>query len=221
MATLRATCRNIQKISSLLTRYVCVLIINATVNTDSTDQLVSSQWTRSTFYVLLTVHLGIIFANKRTWCTNFSYMSISILYMFRAAMCPSSGELIVPMQHLVYVTRCRWPSGMQVGMKFWLAYQMVICTEWHIPGVALVQLMLLMMGTCLPETCREYKQTYKKKSCIKLVYLQRRSTFSVDQMKVSGQRLIVLETLHFLNILPFDASRPKDGLLSATLSVLK
>jgi len=29
-------------------------------------------------------------------------MFISILYMFRAAMCPSSGELIVSMRHLVY-----------------------------------------------------------------------------------------------------------------------
>jgi len=35
--------------------------------------------------------------------------------MFRAAMCPSSGELIVSMRHLLYVTLCRWPSGMQVG----------------------------------------------------------------------------------------------------------
>ena len=40
---------------------------------------------------------------------------ISIPYMFRAAMCPSSGELIVSMPHLVYVTLCIWPSGMQVG----------------------------------------------------------------------------------------------------------
>jgi hypothetical protein len=28
---------------------------------------------------------------------------ISILYMFRTAMCPSSGELIVSIRHLVYV----------------------------------------------------------------------------------------------------------------------
>jgi len=34
-------------------------------------------------------------------------MFISILYMFRAATCPSSGELIVSMRHLVYVTFCR------------------------------------------------------------------------------------------------------------------
>jgi len=31
--------------------------------------------------------------------------------MFRAAMCPSSGELIVPIRHLVYVTLYRWPVG--------------------------------------------------------------------------------------------------------------
>jgi len=28
-------------------------------------------------------------------------------YMFRTAMCPSSGELIVSIRHLVYVTLCR------------------------------------------------------------------------------------------------------------------
>jgi len=41
-------------------------------------------------------------------------MFISILYMFWAAMCPSSGELIVSMWHLVYVTLYRWPFGVLV-----------------------------------------------------------------------------------------------------------
>ena len=45
---------------------------------------------------------------------SFSCMFISILYLFRTAMCPSSGELIVSIWHLVYVTLCRWP-GMQVS----------------------------------------------------------------------------------------------------------
>ena len=46
-------------------------------------------------------------------CTIFfSYMFIPHLYMFRALMCSSSGELIVSIRHLVYVTLCRWPSGM-------------------------------------------------------------------------------------------------------------
>ena len=37
--------------------------------------------------------------------------------MFRAAMCPSSGELIVSIWHLVYVILCRWPFGVQVWMR--------------------------------------------------------------------------------------------------------
>ena len=49
--------------------------------------------------------------------SSFPCMFISILYMFRTAMCPSSGELIVSIRHLVYVTLCRWPSGMQVWME--------------------------------------------------------------------------------------------------------
>ena len=45
----------------------------------------------------------------------FSRVFVSILYMFRAAMCSSSGESIVSIGRLVYVTLCRWPSGMQVS----------------------------------------------------------------------------------------------------------
>ena len=40
-----------------------------------------------------------------------------ILYVFWAAMCSSSGESIVSIRHLVYVTLCRWLSGMQVEME--------------------------------------------------------------------------------------------------------
>jgi drug/metabolite transporter (DMT)-like permease len=35
------------------------------------------------------------------------YIFISILYMFRATLCSSSGESIVSIQHLVYVILCR------------------------------------------------------------------------------------------------------------------
>jgi hypothetical protein len=48
---------------------------------------------------------------------------ISLLYMFRATQCSSSGESIVSVHLLVYITPCRWPSGMQVrGTN---------CTEMH------------------------------------------------------------------------------------------
>jgi len=43
-------------------------------------------------------------------------MLSDFLYMFRATMCPSSEENIVPMRHLIYVTLYRWLSGMQGGI---------------------------------------------------------------------------------------------------------
>jgi len=44
--------------------------------------------------------------NKTNLVHNFSFMLISILYMFRATMCPSSGEITVSMRHLLFVTLC-------------------------------------------------------------------------------------------------------------------
>jgi hypothetical protein len=47
-----------------------------------------------------------------TWRTIlFSYMFISILYMFRATSCSSSGESTVSIQLLMYVTLCKWPCS--------------------------------------------------------------------------------------------------------------
>ena len=42
---------------------------------------------------------------------NFPCMFISILYMFRVTVCPSSGEITVSMWHVVFVTV--WMIGMQ------------------------------------------------------------------------------------------------------------
>jgi NADH-ubiquinone oxidoreductase chain 5 len=39
-----------------------------------------------------------------TWCTVFLNMFIAPLYMFRATMCPSSGENTVSMRYLLFVT---------------------------------------------------------------------------------------------------------------------
>ena len=44
-------------------------------------------------FVLLTLHPGMILVNNQLDAQYFMYF-ISILYMFRAAMCPSSGELL-------------------------------------------------------------------------------------------------------------------------------
>jgi hypothetical protein len=57
----------------------------------------------------------IILVNNQLDAKFFFYLFISVLYMFRATSCSSSGESIVSIQHLVCVTLCRWPSSMQVG----------------------------------------------------------------------------------------------------------
>jgi hypothetical protein len=60
-------------------------------------------------------------AIKRSfWITNFTHnsfscMFISIIYMFRVAMWPSSGELIVSVRHLLYT--CMSPFGVQIWMR--------------------------------------------------------------------------------------------------------
>jgi hypothetical protein len=38
--------------------------------------------------------------------------------------------------------------------------------EWHIPDVLLIQLIFLMMSTRLLETCRDLKETYRKRNCV-------------------------------------------------------
>jgi hypothetical protein len=57
---------------------------------------------------------SLIFLNNQLDTNSFSYMFISILCIFRAAICPSSGEFIVSIRHLVYVTLYKWPFGVQV-----------------------------------------------------------------------------------------------------------
>ena len=46
------------------------------------------------------------FVNKSNLVRNVLSMFISFLYMFRATMCPSSGETTVSIRHLVFVTLC-------------------------------------------------------------------------------------------------------------------
>jgi len=62
----------------------------------------------------LTVHLGIIFVNNQLDALFSMYLFISLLYMFRATQCSSSGESIVSIHHLVCITLCRWLPGLPV-----------------------------------------------------------------------------------------------------------
>ena len=69
----------------------------------------------SVFYILLTVHLVMILGKRPTWRKILYNVFISIVYMFRATPCSSSGEPIVSIQPLIYDTLRRWPFRVQVG----------------------------------------------------------------------------------------------------------
>ena len=75
---------------------------------------------RASRYDLLTVHPGMIFVNNQLDPQFFFlYLFISILYMFRAAMCPSSGEVLYQCDTwFMSVCVCRCPSGMQVSHSY-------------------------------------------------------------------------------------------------------
>jgi hypothetical protein len=55
-------------------------------------------------------HLSILLLTDHLNAHFFTYVFISIIYVFRANLCSSSWESIVSIQHLVYLTLCRWPS---------------------------------------------------------------------------------------------------------------
>jgi len=87
------------------------------------------------FYVLLTVHPCIIvFKWSQLAAHYFLVYLFQLLSMFRASMCPSSGELTVSMRHW-YFSLC--VGGCLVCWLGWVssqpADQTATYTEWNIP----------------------------------------------------------------------------------------
>ena len=60
---------------------------------------------RKKFYFLLTVHPCTILRINPATCTILLSTFISLLYTFRATMCPSSGEITASMRHW-YLSLC-------------------------------------------------------------------------------------------------------------------
>jgi len=84
------------------------------------------------FYVLLTVHPCTILQINPARCTILLGIFISLLYMFRATMCPSSGEITVSMRHW-YLSLCRGGSW-SAGWSFTPTSRSdATHTEWEIP----------------------------------------------------------------------------------------
>jgi len=113
-------------------------------------------------------------------------MFISIIYMFRAAMCPVSGELIV-----IIDIWCMSPCiDNRLECRFgWEcvsstpAHQTVIYTEWHIPDVVLIR--------CWTHGCPKHEKNRNKHTWKRIVrevgYLQRSSSTFLNgwSLKVS------------------------------------
>ena len=96
-------------------------------------------------YILLTVHPGMILVNNQLDTQFFTYVYFYSLH-FSGSQVPIIRRIIVSMRNLVYVTMCRWPSGMKEHMLLHTrlyarsyAIQTVIYTEWHKPRFALKQ----------------------------------------------------------------------------------
>ena len=107
------------------TKYIYILLHSSTVTQLSHNKLTK-------FYILLTGHLVMILGKRPTWRTVLFYVFISILYMFHATSCSSSGESIVSIQPLVYVTLCQRPFCVQVRDRF--VCRSETCTwngHWH------------------------------------------------------------------------------------------
>ena len=102
------------------------------------------------FDVSLTVHLSITLANDQLDAHFFKNTFITILYMFRAISCSSSGGQIVLIQRLVsslhpqqVTVRCTGCTGAPNG--HWLRVT--------IPDAVLIQFDLPRMSKILLETC--------------------------------------------------------------------
>ena len=66
--------------------------------------------------------------------THFFNVFISLLYMFRATQCSSSGESIVSIHHLVCIIPCRWPFGMQAR-----EFSLTCIPDGHLHGVIYIR----------------------------------------------------------------------------------
>ena len=67
------------------------------------------------FYVLLTIHPGMILVNNKLDAQFFMYIYFYSVHVSGSHV-PIIRRIILSMRHLVYVTLCSWLSGIQVGL---------------------------------------------------------------------------------------------------------
>jgi hypothetical protein len=108
------------------------------------------------FYVLLTLHLGIILANDQLDAQFFF-----LICLLQSSACFEQSRAHHQENQLYQYNF--WYMSLYVSGRLvcrsasWPEYQTVTYTEGHISEVVLIQLIILMMRTRLLETCRGLK----------------------------------------------------------------
>jgi len=117
-------------------------------------------WEPPEIYVLLTSHPCIISQISPNRCTIlfkiFIYLINSLLYMFPASMCLSSGEKCCIYATLVFVTLYGWLLVCWLNLNP-TSRPDATHKEWQTPVSHRYSNFLLIMDTWMPETCREEK----------------------------------------------------------------
>ena len=134
---------------------MCIKLVNYWDARSAKRQKEKSQFNvRLLFYVLLTAHPGMILVNNQIDAQFFMYVYFYCLHVSDRHV-PISRRIIVSMRQLVYVNLCRWPSGT------------------HNRRSSTNTIILLMMGTWLPETCTVQNKTKRTWKIVRQVgYLQ-------------------------------------------------
>jgi hypothetical protein len=118
----------------------------------------------SSFRVVLTVHPCTVLQISPTRRTLLLNILISLLYMFRASTCPPSGENYCIYATLVFVTLFGWRLVCWLDISIQPADRNIQQVD-QTPPIQSdkyqcridTAIFLLMIGTWMPETCREEK----------------------------------------------------------------
>ena len=116
----------------------------------------SADLLNKTAKILLSQMCCLLEVVKTRTITSNNSVFVSLLYMFRASKCPSSGENYCICATLICVTLY------ELCLVCWLDFNPTsrpdaTHTEWQIPVSHRYSNFLLMLGTWMPETCREEK----------------------------------------------------------------
>ena len=85
--------------------------------------------------------------------TNLMFIIKLYLNMFRASLCPSSGEQECSLPHMVFCTGCDGCGCVELGCELCALWKLLFDIRRRVTYAAVHTLVLLMLGIMMPETC--------------------------------------------------------------------